>query len=404
MKTYRNNIPDGMRDMVYGEIKTVKEIGESLLSLYQKRGYAEVVTPTIEYFDVFNIENRVIAEESMFKMTDKTGKLVVLRPDNTTPMARIAATRLKNAPKPIKLCYNQNVYRIMHGYSGKRSEFTQTGIEILGGDTFKADIECLTGALASLKAASSYFGKCIDYKLEIGHAGFAKALLDSLSLDETEKELALSYVEAKNSSNVEFLSANHGNLDEAIKLIRQIPRLFGSKEVLDKARALCAGIDEANTALDYLSEIYTVLENAGLSQHVTIDLSIVHEMEYYTGLVFRGYIDGAGEAVLGGGRYDTLLENFGEKTGATGFGINVSVIADSLGRKFEKSAEEKVEVIIHYEKSTVAKALEYAEKCDRICEFSCFDSFDETLAYASAKGISTVVRICEGNVTEVRDI
>ncbi|MBQ8759047.1 MAG: ATP phosphoribosyltransferase regulatory subunit, partial [Clostridia bacterium] len=366
MKTYRKNIPDGMRDMVYGEIKTVKEIGERLLSLYQKRGYAEVVTPTIEYFDVFNIENRVIAEESMFKMTDKTGKLVVLRPDNTTPMARIAATRLKNAPKPIKLCYNQNVYRIMHGYSGKRSEFTQTGIEILGGDTFKADIECLTGALTSLKEASTYFGKDIDYKLEIGHAGFAKALLDSLSLDETEKELALSYVEAKNSSNVEFLSANHGNLDEAIKLIRQIPRLFGSKEVLDKARALCGGIEEANTALDYLSQIYTVLENAGFAQNITIDLSIVHEMEYYTGLVFRGYIDGAGEAVLGGGRYDTLLENFGEKTGATGFGINVSVIADSLGRKMERTADEKVQVIIHYEPSTVAKALDYAEKCDKI--------------------------------------
>ena len=90
MKTYRKNIPDGMRDMVYGEIKTAKELGDKLLKLYQKRGYAEVVTPTIEYFDVFNIENRVIAEESMFKMTDKSGKLVVLRPDNTTPMARMS--------------------------------------------------------------------------------------------------------------------------------------------------------------------------------------------------------------------------------------------------------------------------------------------------------------------------
>ncbi len=404
MKTYRKNIPDGMRDLVYSEIKTVKEIGESLISLYQKRGYAQVVSPTIEYFDVFNIENRVIAEESMFKMTDKSGKLVVLRPDNTTPMARIAATRLKNAPKPVKLCYNQNVYRIMHGYSGKRSEFTQTGIEILGGDTFKADIECLTGALTSLKEASSYFGKGIDYKLEIGHAGFAKALLDSLDLDETEKELALSYVEAKNSSNIEFLSSNHGNLEEAIRLIRQIPRLFGSKEVLDKARELCVGINDANTALDYISEIYTVLENAGFAQNITIDLSIVHEMEYYTGLVFRGYIDGAGEAVLGGGRYDTLLENFGEKTGATGFGVNVSVIADSLGRSSERADRETASVLIHYEKSTVAKALDYAEKCDKICEFSCFDSFEDTLEYAKAKGISTVVRICEGNMTEVRDI
>ena len=116
MSIRRKNIPDGMRDMVYGEIKTVKEIGESLLSLYQKRGYAEVVTPTIEYFDVFNIENRVIAEESMFKMTDKSGKLVVLRPDNTTPMARIAATRLKNVPKPIKLCYNQKHFQADYVY------------------------------------------------------------------------------------------------------------------------------------------------------------------------------------------------------------------------------------------------------------------------------------------------
>ena len=404
MKTYRKNIPDGMRDMVYGEIKTAKELGDKLLKLYQKRGYAEVVTPTIEYFDVFNIENRVIAEESMFKMTDKSGKLVVLRPDNTTPMARFAATRLKNAPLPIKLCYNQNVYRILHGYSGKRSEFTQTGIEILGADTLKADIECITSALASLKEASAYFGGNIEYKLEIGHAGFAKALLDSLELDETEKELALSYVEAKNSSSVEFLSAKHGNLDEAIKLIRQIPRLFGSKEVLDKARSICSGIEQANIALDYLSQIYTVLEQNNLSSHVTIDLSIVHEMEYYTGLIFKGYIDGAGEAVLGGGRYDTLLENFGEETGATGFGINISVIADKLAKNFESGNAEKAKCIVHYESETLSKALEYAENCADICELSCFDNFEDTLAYAKTKGIEKVVRICTGNITEVRDI
>lgn len=404
MKTNRMNIPDGMRDMVYGEIKAVKELGEKLLSIYQKRGYAEVVTPTIEYFDVFNIENRVFAEESMFKMTDKSGKLVVLRPDNTTPMARIAATRLKNAPKPIKMCYNQNVYRILHGYSGKRSEFTQTGIEILGGDSFKADIECLVGALISLKEASSYFGKGIDYKLEIGHAGFAKALLDSLELDETEKELALSYVEAKNSSAVEFLSSKHGNLDAAIKLIRQIPRLFGSKDVLEKAREICKGIATANSALDYLSEIYTVLEKAGFADSITIDLSIVHEMEYYTGLVFRGYIDGTGEAVLGGGRYDTLLENFGESTGATGFGINISVIADKLAKRLGEASEEKIQCVIHYEPEYLARALEYAETCNTLCELSCSDSFDKTMEYAKAKGIPTVVRICSDSVNEVHNI
>ena len=404
MKTYRKNIPDGMRDMVYGEIKTVKELSDTLIGLYQKKGYSEVVTPTIEYFDVFNIENSVIAEENMFKMTDLSGRLVVLRPDNTTPMARIASTRLKNAPSPIKLCYSQNVYRILHGYSGKRCEFTQTGIEILGGDTFKSDIECLINALTSLKKASLCFGNDIEYKLEIGHAGFAKALIDSLCLDETEKELALGYVEAKNSSNVEFLSTSHGNFEEAIKLIRQFPRLFGSKEVLDKARALCQGIEQANSALDYLSEIYTVLEDAGFAENITIDLSIVHELDYYTGLVFRGYIDGAGEAVLGGGRYDTLLENFSEKLPATGFGVNISVIADSLGRKYGENTGEKVKTIVHYEKETLSKAIAFIEKSDEICELSCFDDFQYTLSYAKAKSIKRAVRICKGNITEVHDL
>ena len=238
MKTCKKNIPDGMRDMVYGESKAVKQLGDRLLSRYENRGYTEVVTPTVEFFDVFNVRNRVIPEENMFKLTDKSGRLVVLRPDNTTPMARIAATRLKNAPRPVKLCYNQNVFRTSDGYSGRRSEFTQTGVEILGGDAFKADIECVSGALASLKEISACFGGAA-YQLEIGHAGFAMALLDSLNLDETEKELALDYVASKNSSAIEFLSGSRENVDEAIRLLRRIPRLFGGKDVLDK-RASCA--------------------------------------------------------------------------------------------------------------------------------------------------------------------
>lgn len=404
MKVYRNNIPDGMRDLIYGEIKTANELGEALLNSYEKIGYARVVTPTIEYFDVFNIQNRVIAEESMFKMTDNSGKLVVLRPDNTTPMARIASTRLKNAPKPIKLCYNQNVFRILHGYSGKRCEFTQTGIEIIGGDSFKADLECLCIALSSLKDASEYFGKNIGFKLELGHAGFARALIDSLDLDETEKELVLDYVAAKNLSNIEFLNGDRQNLEQAIKLIRRIPRLFGSKDILNEARELCSGIERANDYIDYISEIYSVLDSAGLAQNVTIDLSVVNEMEYYTGIVFKGYIDGVGEAVLGGGRYDTLLENFGEITGATGFGVNISVIADTLGKKYNINTEEKTQILIHYEKHSVSRAIEFAKNNPKKCEFSCFENFEDTLEYAKRKDIHTVVRIPKENVTEVLDI
>ena len=128
MSIRRKNIPDGMRDMIFTENKTEKKLGERISSLYEKRGYGSVSTPALEYYDVFNFDSQTIAEENMFKLTDKSGRLVVLRPDNTTPMARIASTRLKNAPRPLKLYYNQNVYRISGSFSGKRSEFSQTGI------------------------------------------------------------------------------------------------------------------------------------------------------------------------------------------------------------------------------------------------------------------------------------
>ncbi len=399
IKNYQKNIPDGMRDMVYGEIKTVKALGEQLLGLYQNRGFAEVKTPAVEYFDVFNIRDRVLAEETMFKFTDKGGRLAVLRPDNTTPMARIASTRLKNAPRPVKLCYQQNVFRIADGYSGKRNEFTQTGIEIMGGDRIKTDLECVTLAFRSLAQISEFFGG-IPYKLEIGHAGFALALVDSLSLDENEKALAFDYMEAKNSGAIEFLSGGRENIDRAIALLRKIPRLFGGKDVLEKARELCEDVPKAGMALDELADFYSILEMNGLSDNVTIDLSISHEMDYYTGLVFRGYVDGAGEVILGGGRYDTLLDNFGEHTPATGFGINISVLADKLSDLTDDN-QKRVECLVSYDVENLSAALAYADECGKVCEFSSFDSMDDTLLYASAKKIPMVVHICNDNVVKI---
>lgn len=404
MKAYKTNIPDGMRDGVYEEIRAAKLLGEALLSLYKKRGYAEVVTPTVEFFDVFNVKNQVIPEENMFKLTDKSGRLVVLRPDNTTPMARIASTRLKNAPRPVKLCYDQKVFRMPNGYSGVRSEFEQTGVEIIGGDRFKSDLECLTLAIESLKQLNACMGGAQTgaFRLEIGHAGFASALVNSLALDASEKELALDYVAAKNALAMDFLKERHENMETVIRLLRKIPRLFGGKEVLDKARELCENVPEAEEALDYLLCVYNALEKAGFADAVLIDLSIVHEMEYYTGLVFRGYIENIGEAVLGGGRYDTLLENFGTASPATGFGVNISAPADRLAKA--ASTEQRTECLVCYEPQDLASALAYIEKSDKICELSCLDSFEENLAYAADKKIACVVRICDTNTVQITQL
>ena len=152
---------------------------------------------------------------------------------------------------------------------------------------------------------------------------------------------------------------------------------------------------------DHVGAVAVDLDAEGIVVHAVGDIALHGPV--HGGLVPCA-VDHVGEAVLGGGRYDTLLENFGKETGATGFGINISVIADKLAKNFESGNAEKAKCIVHYESETLSKALEYAENCADICELSCFDNFEDTLAYAKTKGIEKVVRICTGNITEVRDI
>jgi ATP phosphoribosyltransferase involved in histidine biosynthesis len=331
----------------------------------------------------------------MFKLTDTTGKLIVLRPDNTTPIARIVSTRLKNAPMPIKLCYNQNVFRISTDYSGKRSEISQTGIEIIGGDMLKSDIECVMTALRSLEKVSEYFGGKITYKLEIGHVGFYKAIVNKLGLSDEETELVRQYVEAKNSSSVSFFESAESDeaKERAIKIIRKIPRLFGGSEVFGKARSLAGENSEALSALEYLNEIYTALLQAGFGDNLAVDLAIVHKLEYYTGFVFRAYLEYAGEPVLAGGRYDMLLDNFEMNGSATGFGIYLSLISDAAAKLHLGGTEKLPDTVVHYDMSFLSEAEEYIENSDEICELSCFDKLEDTLQYAAKRGIGKVINM-----------
>lgn len=391
-----------MRDMIYSENKTEKTLGEKISALYEKRGYGSVVTPALEYYDVFNFDSQTIAEENMFKLTDKSGRLVVLRPDNTTPMARIAATRLKNAPRPLKLYYNQNVYRISKDYSGKRSEFSQTGIEIIGGESEKADLEAIVTALRTLREMGDFYGGGIAYKLELGHALFCKALIDSFDLDDDKKETVTKYISAKNSSSLEVVFGEGENADVMMDTIRRIPRLYGDKSVIASARKLCEGVEEAKKALDYLEKVYDILDENGFSENISIDLATVNDMDYYTGIVFRGYLDYTGESILGGGRYDNLMANFGESEGATGFGVNLSLVSDKLSRVMGNIRDNTRKTLVHYGGAKLlSKAMSYIENSADICVLSCFDSVEGAVENAKMSDFTKVVEITTGGISEV---
>lgn len=318
----QKNLPDGTRDLIYEDALARRELEDTLLSLYLRLGYKPIATPDYEFYDVFDHGQRYIKEESIFKFTGSDGRLIALRPDNTCPAARVALSRLKDEPLPLLLCYSQNVYRNNTAFHAKRSQVLQSGVEIIGGDRRRADIRCLFTAIEALRRCGN--GK--PCKLEIGHAGFFASLLSEYRLREEDAENLRSFAAARNSGGYAFTLRMTD--PRAVELAGELPRLCGDRTVLDRARTLAGENARANEILDELDSLCRIFGEAGYGDDLLIDLGIVQKIEYYTGLVFRGYVDGVGEAVLSGGRYDSLLANYGDDIPACGFAFNLSALAE----------------------------------------------------------------------------
>lgn len=369
------NTPEGTRDIIFDEVSLYTGITDRLSRVFETNGFRPVATPVIEYYDVFDAD-KSIRQESMYKLTDMSGRLVVLRADNTTPMARVAATKLKRLDLPQKLYYNQSIYRINNGWSGRRSEILQSGIEIIGATGIKSDLVCINAAIQSLAALGP------DYKIELGHVGYYNAMIKELDLGEDETRRLRTYVERKNA----------GKLAEYDK-ISKIPLLYGGDEVFDRALALSEGNAEATGALAYIRTLYDTLCSSGCSERVMVDMGIVHNIDYYTGTVFRGYIEGAGEPVLTGGRYDNLIKSFGESCPATGFAVNVCLVADTIMKKNGVPEHEKPEYIIHFDADSFTGAEHFRQTLESKgirYEYSCFDDLNKTVSYAADKSIPNI--------------
>ncbi|MCL1793256.1 MAG: ATP phosphoribosyltransferase regulatory subunit [Oscillospiraceae bacterium] len=380
MNKYSKNIPDGTSDVIFENTLYIKKVIETFGRVYEELDFEEIITPTVEYYDVFDFESQPIPQEMMYKMTDNSGRLLVMRPDVTTPVARVVSTKLKDRHDFLKICYNQNVFRASGGYSGKKSETIQSGVEIIGTSGIKTDIYFIETAIKTLKSTG------LDFKLEIGHAGFYKAIINSMELSSEKKETIRLYIESKNTGEINDLDS------DKYDVIREIPQLFGGYEVINKARSLAGDNEEAQKVLDYIYRIYTILDMAGCGENIIIDLGIVHEIDYYTGLLIGGYIEGIGESVLAGGRYDNLIANFGFDLPAVGFAANVNLIAKALANSIGLHKIQPSE-IVHFSAENYCKAIKYIEEKTEKTELSCFETLEQTKEYARRNGIKKVVEI-----------
>lgn len=390
MNKYAKITPEGTKDLLFEECLANRTVSSILGNVFSHRGFHEVLTPGIEFYDLFSEDISGIPMEYMFKMSDSKGRLMVMRPDSTLPIARMVSTRLKNVQHPVRLYYNQRVYRYNPGLTGRSNEVMQTGIELIGASGKRSDLEVITTAVEALS-------KCVpDFRIEIGHAAFFKALAQKLPVSDSEREEIRFFIESKNYS---ALNSALDKLEQtqAVSVIRRLPSLFGGIEVLDEACTLCDDKDALAT-LEYVREIYNDLSKLNLGERLIIDLGLVQRNDYYSNIVFSGYVEGSGEPVLIGGRYDNLLDSFDAPAPAIGFGINVDALARVMLRRGHIPQKKNADILVHSEKGYEIEAIKYTtalSEANILGENSVFETEAEALAYAKARGIKKLTVVGE---------
>lgn len=319
--------PEGVRDIYHSECKKKLAIQDTLHQVLHLYGYQDIQTPTFEYFDVFRKEIGTISSRELYKFFDRDGNTLVLRPDITPSIARAAATLFEDEDFPIRLCYVGNTFINHSSYQGRLKENTQLGAEMIGVDSIEADAEMLAMVVDGLKKVGLK-----EFQVNIGHVDFIRSLMESTGLDEEVKTEINTLVANRNYFGVDEILDEASASESVREAFRVLSELIGGVEILKKAAAIAPN-EKAKQAIVRLLKIYKILCLYGVEDHISFDLSMSGSYLYYTGIIFRAYTYGTGDAVVRGGRYDQLLEKFGKSTPSIGFAIIVDELMNALNRQ-----------------------------------------------------------------------
>ncbi|MBR3759829.1 MAG: ATP phosphoribosyltransferase regulatory subunit [Ruminococcus sp.] len=391
MRNYDLITPEGTKDLLFGECIIRRNIEKTLLGIFKSRGYSEMITPGLEFFDVFNLNSPYFPQENLYKLTDSKGRLLVMRPDSTMPIARVVATRLRDAMLPLKLCYNQTVYRTEPALKGRSDEIVQTGIELIGSELKIADLEVISTAIEALRSFD------MEFSIEIGHIGIFKELVGKLNVSDHIKEKIRRNIETKNFPALNDLLDSLGNSPVIIAL-KKLPALFGGEEVFEKAEELMPD-EKIKHILDELCEVYRdSCEICGNAGSITVDLGLVNKTDYYTGLIIKGYLQGHGEEVISGGRYDRLISEFGYDVPAVGFAMNVNSVAKVIEKNGILPSTPVPDVLVYAPEGCEVEAFRTAQEFrdqGMIVENALFEDLESARAYAIDKKIARFVVVEE---------
>lgn len=381
MLNLKYHTPEGVMDYLPDECEAKRAIEQKMALSFRQNGYRPIQTPAFEYYDLYADGSGDISPEKLYKFFDPQGRILALRGDITTSIARVMGTKY-NGPMPARLCYVADAFRYNGSASSRSSEFTQAGIELIGDGSCEADAEAIMVTISALLAAG-----LDEFQIDIGQVEFFKGLAEQVGLDAEDFERIRTHIDFKDSVSIAQVAKKYDADAEIIDILCRMPYLFGNAEVLEQAKSPKLNARSA-AALENLEQVYRLLCACGLEKYVSIDLGMLQSLDYYTGVIFKGVTYDVGFSVCGGGRYDTLIGNFGKDTSAVGIAIGVNRVLSALMRQKKTIVTPKTDALMVMGADFAASyALAQKLRGAGYCVENFYGDAQSALAAAKARGV-----------------
>lgn len=323
------------------DLKPDEKVCLALRGLYEQYGYKKYKMSKFEEYSLY-VENKdFLGTDKVITFTDLDGRLLALKPDVTLSIIKNTNATTSDSEK---LYYQENVYR-ENRESHTFTEINQMGLEYLGNVDNYTIAEIIVLAAESLKTISS------NYILELAHMSFAVEMLESLQVSRTTQLELLKQIRIKSADGIRNAAENAELSTLQIESLCKLPSLYGDVlTTIEEAKKICLN-GAMEKALGEITEIYRALEEMGYADRIQLDLSVVNDIDYYNGIIFKGYVQELGKSVLAGGQYDQAMEHLGKKANGIGFAVYLNEINRIMSSRKEYDVDA---AILYKEKEPIA--------------------------------------------------
>jgi len=351
-KDINEKIPSGFRDIFPVEAEERSTIRASIKKEFELWGYGEVKTPVVEFTKNLSAGVGKNWKNKLISFFDFDGSLVSLRTDMTVPIARFTGMRIKKGQLPVRFCYFANSFRRSGQQKGEKREYNQAGLEFIGSDSYMCDVEALLIIVNILN-------KMIpdNFLIGLGDAGIIDAILNWFNLNDKDKE----YI--RNN----LITKNYVSIREYLVKIDKIKtevffNLIKPEKDIEKIISILNEINDKKLSKSFnnLETVYEILKELEISRYFIIDLGILRDFDYYTGLIFEAYSSNINSILGSGGRYDKLIRKFGLDVPATGFALDIDILHKSMKESSISVFKNKLKLMLYCENDDYPKLLKYS--------------------------------------------